>query len=249
MKQGKSAREECPLWILKTIHVNEKMGFEELVEKGKDCYSRGTVNKYLNEEYVNGRINRVGRRGKYFLTSEGEKWLINNFNSALQEILSALSQNLNQLTHDAEVKHTFRKGLTRISREDFESAKSDARVIFKPFTDLLRSIVVLQLWLQPNYHHLAGVTPWMQLLTSKPPTSELSIEEAEHIVEGNYFLFGPNMAGFIPIPPLPTDEKITVSYLQNAWKFVESLKPKDGPLHPLPFKDPSKDKFKRKEEK
>ena len=215
-------------------------------------HKEGMEKKGLIKVEIRGWKKELKKRGRaqfLSITPQGIKWLIFYLNSSLQKILGPLSQTLNDLTHETDVKDSFRKDLSGISGEDFESAKSDVKVIFKPFTDLLRSIVVLQLWLQPNYHPLAGVAPWMQLLESKPPTPELSIEEAKHIVEGNYFLFGPNMAGFIPIPPLPTDEKITVSYLQNAWKFVESLKPKDGPLHPLPFKDPSKDKFKRKEEK
>lgn len=197
------------------------------------------VKKSLIKVEIKGWKKGQKKRGRSQLlsvTPEGVKWLVNNFNSALQEILSALSSTLNQLSHSTEVKDSFRKRLSGISRrEDFELAKSDAKVIFKPFTDLLRNIVVLQLWLQPNYHPLAGVAPWMQLLKGEPPAPELSIEEAEHIVEENYFLFGPNMGGYIP---LPSDVDMEMSYAQGAWKFVESLKSKDGPLPPGPLKRP-----------
>ena len=57
------------------------------------------------------------------------------------------------------------------------------------------------------------------------------------------------MEGFIPLPPLPPDEKITVSYVQSARKFVESLKAKDGPLPLPPFKSPSVDNSKNNDEK
>ena len=157
---------------------------------------------------------KLGRAQLLSITPKGIKWLVNSFNSGLEEILGALPQTLNQLTHSTDVKKSFRKNLSRISREDFELEKNDAKTMFKPFWELYRNMIILQLWLQPNYHALAGVAPWMQLLESEPPTHELSLEEAKHIVESNYFFFGRNMAGYIPIPPLPPDHKMTVKYLK-----------------------------------
>ena len=177
---------------------------------------------------------KLGRTQLLSITPKGIKWLVISFNSAIEEILGALPQTLDQLTHITDVKKSFRKNLSRISGEDFELAKNDAKTMFEPFWELFRNMIILQLWLQPNYHPLAGVAPWMQLLESEPPTPELSLEEAKHIVESNYFLFGPNMEGYIP---LPSDVDMKIGYAQAAWNFVESLsKHKGDPLPPPPLK-------------
>ena len=185
--------------------------------------------------WKSGRQKR-GRTQLLSITPKGINWLVNSFNSALEEILGALPQTLKQLTHSTEVKDSFRKNLSEISREDFELAKNETKTMFEPFRELFRSILILQLWLQPNYDHIAGVVPWMQLLESKPVTPELSLEEAKRIVEENYFLFGLNMEGYVPFPPLPPDYPMTMAYAQGAWKFVKSLKSKNGPLPPPPLK-------------
>ncbi len=83
--QGKSAREACPIWILNTLLKKGQMSFEELVEEGKDRYSRGTINKYLNEEYEKGNISREGRRGKYFIELKGKQLLLNYSNDELEK--------------------------------------------------------------------------------------------------------------------------------------------------------------------
>lgn len=182
-----------------------------------------------------------GRSQLLSITPKGRKWLINNLCSSLQKILGELSNSINQLTHETDVKKNFRKDLSGIPREDFELAKNCVKTMFEPFRELYRNIVVLQLWLQPNYHVLAGVAPWMQLLKSKPPTQELALKESKQIVESNYFLFGPNMEGFVPIPPLPPDDRWTMAYFQREWKFVESLSNhKGGPLPLPPLKRPPK---------
>jgi predicted transcriptional regulator len=74
-QQGKSARETCPIWILNSLLREGKMSFEELIKAGEVNYSRGTINKYLGEEFEKGNVDRKGRRGKYFITSEGKKHL------------------------------------------------------------------------------------------------------------------------------------------------------------------------------
>lgn len=69
--RGVSAREKCPNDILITLLEGEK-GFEQIVETFKDKYSRGTINKYLNELFESGLVTRKGRRGPYILTRKGE---------------------------------------------------------------------------------------------------------------------------------------------------------------------------------
>ena len=65
-----STRESCPQAIL--IALNEKpLGFEQIVENIP--YSRGTVNKYLDELYQAGEVTRKRRRGVYSLTHQGRK--------------------------------------------------------------------------------------------------------------------------------------------------------------------------------
>jgi predicted transcriptional regulator len=71
--QGQSARQEVRLFILRSLLEKNQLGFEELVNILQKIASRGTVNKYLNELYDEGFVNRKGRRGKYFLTSSGKK--------------------------------------------------------------------------------------------------------------------------------------------------------------------------------
>ena len=185
---------------------------------------------------------KLGRTQLLSITPKGFKWLVNSFNSTLEEILGVLPQTLNQLTHISDVKKSFRENLSEISKEDFELAKNESRIMFEPLWELFRNMVILQLWLQPNYHRLAGVAPWMQLSKSEPPTPELSIEEAKHIVKSNYFLFRPNMEGYLPIPPLPSGHKMTAAYAQSAWKFADYLSEhKGGLLPPKPLKRPPKD--------
>ncbi len=181
----------------------------------------------------------LGRSHYLSITPKGVKWLILNLNSSLQKILGPLSQNLNQLTHETDVKDRFRKDLLGLTRRDFALARKDARELFEPLGELLRNIIILQLWLQPNYHPLAGVAPWMQLSKSEPSKAEISLNDAKEIVKSNYFFFCLNMEGYIPIPPLPPDNQMTVAYLQNSWKFSEELsEPKDGPLPLSPLKGP-----------
>lgn len=71
-KRGESARAACPNDILITLLNGEKT-FEKIVEELENKYSRGTVNKYLNELYDAGLITRKGRRGPYILTPDGKK--------------------------------------------------------------------------------------------------------------------------------------------------------------------------------
>jgi hypothetical protein len=70
--QGESAREVCPKDILLTLLDGPKQ-FETLVDALKDRYSRGTINKYLNELFKAEKITREGRRGPYVLTNRGEE--------------------------------------------------------------------------------------------------------------------------------------------------------------------------------
>lgn len=70
MSQGISTRETCPDDILLTL-LNDNMRFEQLVSTLK--YSRGTINKYLNELFNAEKITRRGRRGVYYLTPKGKK--------------------------------------------------------------------------------------------------------------------------------------------------------------------------------
>ena len=60
------------------------MSFEELIEEGKESYARGTINKYLGEEYEKGHVNREGRRGKYFLSMKGKQWLFDFSSTTLE---------------------------------------------------------------------------------------------------------------------------------------------------------------------
>ncbi|MBC7130212.1 hypothetical protein H5T51_03185, partial [Candidatus Bathyarchaeota archaeon] len=71
MARGVAARENCPKDILITLLDGPK-GFEQIVSALKKDYSRGTINKYLNELYETGLITREGRRGSYKLTTEGK---------------------------------------------------------------------------------------------------------------------------------------------------------------------------------
>ena len=70
--RGESAREKCPKDILLTLLDGPKR-FEELVDILKDKYSRGTINKYLNELFSAKKITREGRRGPYLLTNKGKE--------------------------------------------------------------------------------------------------------------------------------------------------------------------------------
>jgi predicted transcriptional regulator len=71
--QGISARETCPDDIL-VVLLNGEIGFETLVEKIGNNYSRATVSKYLTELYdEESFIKRRGRRGNYYLTEKGRK--------------------------------------------------------------------------------------------------------------------------------------------------------------------------------
>ena len=186
---------------------------------------------------------KLGRTQLLSITPKGEKWLFDCLTSSLRKILKPLSKTLIHLTHETDVKDSFRRDLAGISREDFDLAKNDVKQLFEPFTELFREIMILQLWLQPNYNLLTGIHPWMQLLERPKSVPEVSFEQAKQLVNSNYFLFGPNMDGFIPVPPLADDEKITMVYYQKAWKFVEQLsKHKGGLLPPPPLKSPPKNK-------
>lgn len=72
MVQGVSARENCPKDILITL-LNGPKSFEQIVSELSPKYSRGTINKYLNELYEMGEITRNGRRGPYILTPKGRE--------------------------------------------------------------------------------------------------------------------------------------------------------------------------------
>lgn len=72
MAQGVSARENCPKDILVML-LNGGKNFEQIVSSFEGKYSRGTINKYLNELYEKKKIRREGRRGPYVLTPKGEK--------------------------------------------------------------------------------------------------------------------------------------------------------------------------------
>jgi hypothetical protein len=188
-------------------------------------------------------MEKAGRAQFLSITEKGVMWYYNCLKSSLKKILEPLSQTLIGLTHETVVKDSFRKDLSAIAREDFDFSKNDVKNMFEPLVELFKNIMILQLWLQPNYHILAGVNPWMQLLQTKSPTPKLTLEDARRIVENNYFLFGPNMEGFVPVPSLPDDEKITMVYYQKTWKFVKQLsKHKGSPLPPQPLKSSPKNK-------
>ena len=70
MVQGLSARENCPGAILAAL-LGHDLGFEQLVER--TGFSRGTVNKYVEELFNEKQIGREGRRGFYCLTPKGRK--------------------------------------------------------------------------------------------------------------------------------------------------------------------------------
>jgi len=125
-QQGKSARETCPIWILNSLLREEKMSFEELIKAGEASYSRGTINKYLSEEYEKSNINREGRRGKYFLTLKGKNFLLNYSHEKLEtanlqwlETIANLSQegHARILTkNELEKMGRFWQDLSRISK-------------------------------------------------------------------------------------------------------------------------------------
>ena len=148
-------------------------------------YKEGMEKEGLIKVEIRGWKKGLKKRGRaqfLSITPQGVKWLFFYLNSSLKKILEPLSQTLNQLTTETDVKDSFRKDLLGISRENFDLAKNDVTIMFDPFRELFRNTMTLQLWLSPNYHPLAGVVPWMQLLKSKPPTPELSMEEAKYIV-------------------------------------------------------------------
>jgi len=73
--QGISARKTCPDDILVAL-LNGKMEFEKLAEELAKDYARATVSKYLTELYddnENKYVERMGRRGAYYLTKKGKK--------------------------------------------------------------------------------------------------------------------------------------------------------------------------------
>lgn len=72
MSRGESSRATCPRDILVTLLKGGKT-FEQIVSELRPHYSRGTINKYLNELYENELVTRVGRRGPYILTKQGEQ--------------------------------------------------------------------------------------------------------------------------------------------------------------------------------
>lgn len=210
--------------VRNALHIHPEI-FHELKEK---MAKKGLI-KAKTKNWKIGQKKR-GRAQTLLVTAEGINWLANNFNSAIQDLLSDLSQAVSKLLHNTNAKESFRKRLSEIAKgEDFELAKQNATDFFKPFKDLLKNIVVLQLWLQFNNNAISGVVPWMQLLRREPPESELTREEAEYIVENNYFLFGPDMKGYLP---LPHGAQMEVAYAQKTWNWVDSLKPKDRPLEP-----------------
>ncbi len=73
--QGISARKTCPDDIL-VILLNGKIEFEKLAEELAKDYARATVSKYLTELFddnENKYVERIGRRGAYYLTEKGKK--------------------------------------------------------------------------------------------------------------------------------------------------------------------------------
>jgi hypothetical protein len=73
--QGISARKTCPDDILVAL-LNGKIEFEKLAELLAKDYARATVSKYLTELFEDKEkkyVERLGRRGAYYLTEKGRK--------------------------------------------------------------------------------------------------------------------------------------------------------------------------------
>jgi DNA-binding HxlR family transcriptional regulator len=66
--------EDCKNAIMVSLHHN-KMGFGEIINSLKEQFSRGTINKYLNELFRDGIIKQDTNRGPrpYYLSQKGEK--------------------------------------------------------------------------------------------------------------------------------------------------------------------------------
>jgi DNA-binding PadR family transcriptional regulator len=99
--QGQSAREKCPLLIMKSLLKNE-MSFEKLVSTLPN--SRGTINKYLSELHDKKFVSRRGRRGKYYLTPKGKKELVRRLGKSSEEAFNEYIRTIIQLAREGHVK-------------------------------------------------------------------------------------------------------------------------------------------------
>ena len=91
--QGQSARQVVPLLILRCL-LKKELTFEELVTSIP--HSRGTVNKYLNELYEKGFVDRKGRGGKYHLSSKGKKEIMRQGAKKLQQDVESAKEAYNE---------------------------------------------------------------------------------------------------------------------------------------------------------
>ena len=112
--QGKSARETCPIWILNTLLKKDQISFEELIEEGKDSYSRGTVNKYLGEVYEKGHVDRKGRRGKYFITLKGKKFLLDYSREGIEKANDQWLETIANLSQEGHARILTKKELEKM---------------------------------------------------------------------------------------------------------------------------------------
>lgn len=117
MDEKTSTRDMCLRDILLVLSKKE-MGFEELVQTIP--YSRGTVNKYLDELYRQDEVKRDGRRGKYSLTQKGIIQAIKEeFRCTLDRItteaLEGLETSIQESTDNADIiEKKFSKELEKI---------------------------------------------------------------------------------------------------------------------------------------
>jgi predicted transcriptional regulator len=100
--QGQSARQECPTTILKTLSEKKELPFEEIVSSLP--YSRATINKYLSELYAKGWVNRIGRRGKYYLTPKGKKEVVRLLGESNEIAFSDYQKSIIQLAQEGHAK-------------------------------------------------------------------------------------------------------------------------------------------------
>jgi len=116
--QDQYARQEVPLLILRCL-LKEELSFEELVNNIP--HSRGTINKYLNELYEKGFVDRKGRRGKYHLTSKGKKEIMRQGEQKLQhdvesakEAYNEYMKNVIQLSQEGHAKILTKEEIEKI---------------------------------------------------------------------------------------------------------------------------------------
>lgn len=111
--QGQSARQECPMMILKNLLEKKEQSFEELVSSLP--FSRGTINKYLSELFNEKLINRFGRRGKYFLTPRGKEEVVRRFGESNEKAFNDYMKSIIQLAQEGHAKILTNDEISRVN--------------------------------------------------------------------------------------------------------------------------------------